>query len=136
MKVASNQKHAHHVSHDWTILVINKWYKKIYSWITEQIQPLKSFMILPVKVKILYIYANVEYANSNAWKSETTFNIYLKNHKKEGKPEKKMSAWKHFNYPYHSFQKHAQFTLIGPISKKTTTKKTRKHSEIQENVWF
>ena len=44
---------------------VNKWNKQIYLKATEQIRSLKFFMILQVKVKISYIYSNVEYANFN-----------------------------------------------------------------------
>ena len=53
-------------------------------------------MIFYVKLKILYIYSNVEYANFSSLlvffqqveKSYTTFNIHLNNFRKDAKSEK------------------------------------------------
>ena len=61
-------------------------------------------------------------------KSETNFNICLKNHRKDTKLKKLILTCKHLNELNHNFQHLADFTLIEQIRKKTLTEETRKTS--------
>ena len=50
-------------------------------------------------------------------KNETSFNIRLKNHRKDMKDPKAILADEHFQKNGHRFKEHARFTMIWQIDK-------------------
>ena len=48
-------------------------------------------------------------------KNETSFNIRLKNHRKDMKDPKAILADEHFQKNGHRFKEHARFTMIGRL---------------------
>ena len=53
-------------------------------------------------------------------KSETTFNIWRNNHRKNAKSGISILGCKHFNETNRNFQYHAELILIKQIKKQTT----------------
>ena len=71
------------------------------------------------------------------WKSGTSFNIRLNNHRKDSKNKKPILACNHFQNSNHNFQRDAKFTLIEQIMKSfTTTKQLRLLLKKWENLWI
>ena len=117
MKTWNNQESVHHVSHDWTIFTVNKWNK---SKTCRTNQVFKIFHDLTCKCEnLIYLLQCRVCKLQQVRKSETTFNIRLKNHRKNANSEKSILACKNFNKPNHNFHHHAEFTLIEQIRKET-----------------
>ena len=77
------------------------------------------------------------YRTGKTFKSETSFNIRLNNHRKDSKNKNPILACKHFQNSNHNFQKDAKFTLIEQITKSFTTgEQLRLLLKKQENFWF
>ena len=70
-------------------------------------------------------------------KSEASFNIRLKNHRKDSKNKNPILACKHFQNSNHNFQRDAKFTLTAQITKSfTTTEQLRLLLKKRENFWI
>ena len=76
---------------------------------------------------------NIEYVG----KSETTFNIRLNNHIKDGKDPNALPADKHFTLPGHEFNKNAKFTLTKfTNTNKVATETLKERLKNCENFWI
>ena len=70
-------------------------------------------------------------------KSETFFNIWLSNHRKDSKNKNSILACKYFQNLNHNFQRDAKLTLIEQITKTlTTTKQLPLLLMKRENFWI
>ena len=70
-------------------------------------------------------------------KSETSFNVRLSNHRKDGKNKNPVLACKDFQNSNHYFQRDAKFTLIEQIPKTfTTTEQLRLLLKRRTNFWI
>ena len=70
-------------------------------------------------------------------KSETEFNIRLKNYTKDDTRKYSISESNHFDIGGHKFDTHVKFILIEQLNQKNLDKLTlRKRFKIRENLWI
>ena len=61
---------------------------------------------------VIYLMECILYNKQHVGKAQTSSNIRLNNHQKDGKKVGTIMACKHFQQESHNFNKHAKFTII------------------------
>ena len=70
-------------------------------------------------------------------KAETSFNITLNNHRKDGKKADRIMACKPLQEENHSLNKHGKFTIIYQLTNTSKSKETLTQRLIErENFWI
>ena len=70
------------------------------------------------------------------WKSETSFNIRLHNHRKDIKQPNAIESCNHFNNNQHTFSKHGKFIITEQLRNISTTPTEKLQLKLRERQNF